>query len=124
MPDETLRDFHDTGLFRFQQPRRVGGSELDFVTVVEFGALVARACASSAWNLVNLGSHHLLLGMFPPEAQEEVWGKSVDTLIASSFVFPAGRAERADGGYRISGHGKEGGRAGLAEFVRTKNVYL
>ena len=103
MPEETLRDFHDTGLFRFQQPRRVGGSELEFVAVIEFGALVARACASSAWNLVNLGSHHLLLGMFPPEAQEEVWGKSVDTLIASSFVFPAGRAERADGGYRISG---------------------
>ena len=43
MPDETLRDFHDAGLFRFQQPRRVGGSELDFVAVVEFGALVARA---------------------------------------------------------------------------------
>ncbi|HJS37610.1 MAG TPA: acyl-CoA dehydrogenase family protein [Burkholderiales bacterium] len=103
MPEETLREFHDTGLFRFQQPRRVGGSELEFVAVIEFGALVARACASSAWNLVNLGSHHLLLGMFPPEAQEEVWGKSVDTLIASSFVFPAGRAERVDGGYRISG---------------------
>jgi 3-hydroxy-9,10-secoandrosta-1,3,5(10)-triene-9,17-dione monooxygenase len=103
MPDETLRDFHDAGLFRFQQPRRVGGSELDFVAVVEFGALVARACASSAWNLVNLGSHHLLLAMFPPEAQDEVWGKSVDTLIASSFVFPAGRARRVEGGYRISG---------------------
>jgi 3-hydroxy-9,10-secoandrosta-1,3,5(10)-triene-9,17-dione monooxygenase len=103
LPDETLRDFHDAGLFRFQQPKRVGGSELDFVAVVDFGALLARACASSAWNLINLGSHHLLLGMFPPQAQDEVWGRSVDTLIASSFVFPAGRAERVDGGYRISG---------------------
>jgi 3-hydroxy-9,10-secoandrosta-1,3,5(10)-triene-9,17-dione monooxygenase len=103
MPDETLRDFHETGLFRFQQPKRVGGSECDFVTVVELGALVARACASSAWNLVNLGSHHLLLGMFPPKAQDEVWNESVDTLIASSFVFPAGRAVRVEGGYRISG---------------------
>jgi 3-hydroxy-9,10-secoandrosta-1,3,5(10)-triene-9,17-dione monooxygenase len=103
MPDETLKDFHDTGLFRFQQPKRVGGSELDFVAVVEFGALVARACASSAWNLVNLGSHHLLLGMFPPKAQDEVWGESVDALIASSFVFPAGRAKRVEGGYVLSG---------------------
>jgi 3-hydroxy-9,10-secoandrosta-1,3,5(10)-triene-9,17-dione monooxygenase len=103
MPDETLRDFHDAGLFRFQQPRRVGGSELDFVAVVQFGALVARACASSAWNLVNLGSHHLLLGMFPPKAQDEVWDESVDALIASSFVFPAGRAQRVEGGYVLSG---------------------
>jgi 3-hydroxy-9,10-secoandrosta-1,3,5(10)-triene-9,17-dione monooxygenase len=103
LPDETLKDFHDTGLFRFQQPKRVGGSELDFVAVIEFGALVARACASSAWNLVNLGSHHLLLGMFPPESQHEVWGASPDTLVASSFVFPAGRAEKVEGGYRVSG---------------------
>jgi 3-hydroxy-9,10-secoandrosta-1,3,5(10)-triene-9,17-dione monooxygenase len=103
MPEETLKDFHDSGLFRFQQPARVGGSECDFVTVVEFGALLARACASSAWNMVNLGSHHMLLGMFPPKAQAEVWDASVDTLIASSFVFPAGRAVRVEGGFRISG---------------------
>lgn len=103
MPDETLRDFHDAGLFRMQQPRRVGGSELDFVAVVTFAALAARACASSAWNLANLGSHHLLLGMFPPKAQDEVWGASADSLIASSFVFPAGRARTETGGYVISG---------------------
>ena len=103
LPEATLRDFHDTGLFRMQQPRRVGGSELEFAAVVTFGALLARACASSAWNLVNLGSHHLLLGMFPPKAQDEVWSASPDTLIASSFVFPAGRAQRVEGGYRISG---------------------
>ena len=103
LPEATLRDFHDAGLFRMQQPRRVGGSELEFAAVVTFGALVARACASSAWNLVNLGSHHLLLGMFPPKAQDEVWNVSPDTLIASSFVFPAGRAQRVAGGYVLSG---------------------
>lgn len=103
MTDETLRDFHDSGLFRFQQPRRVGGSELEFAAVVTFGALVARACASSAWNLVNLGAHHLLLGMFPPGAQHDVWGKSADALIASSFVFPAGRARKEKDGYVLSG---------------------
>jgi len=103
MPEATLRDFHDTGLFRMQQPRRVGGSELDFVAVVTFGALAARACASSAWNLVNLGAHHLLLAMFPPKVQDEVWGASPDTLIASSFIFPAGRARPVKGGYMLSG---------------------
>lgn len=103
MPDETVRDLHDTRLFRMQQPRRVGGSELEFVAVVTFGALLARACASTAWNLVNLGSHHLLLGMFPPGAQDEIWGASADTLIASSFVFPAGRARKVEGGYVLAG---------------------
>jgi len=103
MPDETLKDLHDARLFRIHQPRRVGGSELEFVAVVTFAALAARACASTAWNLVNLGSHHLLLGMFPPKAQDEVWGASPDTLIASSFVFPAGKARPVEGGYVLSG---------------------
>lgn len=103
LPDETLRDFHDSGLYRMHQPRRVGGPELEFATVVTFGALLARACASSAWNWVNFAVHHMMLGMFPPRAQDEIWGKSLDTLIASSLVFPAGRARKVENGYVISG---------------------
>lgn len=103
MPEETVRDFHDSGLFRFQQPKRVGGSELPLSAAVTFGALVGRVCASSAWNLVNLGTHHMLLGMFPPQAQDDVWNESTDALIASSFVFPAGKAQKVKGGYLLSG---------------------
>lgn len=103
MPDETLRDFHDAQLFRIHQPRRVGGAELEFAAVVTFGALLARACASSAWNFINFLSHHLMLGMFPREAQDQIWGSSPDTLIASSFVFPAAKARKVKGGYVISG---------------------
>jgi len=47
IPDETLRDFHAAELFRIHQPRRVGGAELEFAAVVEYGALFARACAST-----------------------------------------------------------------------------
>jgi 3-hydroxy-9,10-secoandrosta-1,3,5(10)-triene-9,17-dione monooxygenase len=103
MPEETLRDLHDSGLLRFQQPRRVGGSELEFVAIVQFGALLARACASTAWNFINFAAHHHMLGMFPPKAQDEIWGASRDALIASSFVFPAGKARKVEDGYLISG---------------------
>jgi 3-hydroxy-9,10-secoandrosta-1,3,5(10)-triene-9,17-dione monooxygenase len=103
LPDETLRDFHDAKLFRIHQPKRVGGEELEFAAVVTFGALIARACASTAWNWVNFAAHHMMLGMFPPQAQDEIWGKSRDALIASSFVFPAGKARKVDDGYMLSG---------------------
>jgi 3-hydroxy-9,10-secoandrosta-1,3,5(10)-triene-9,17-dione monooxygenase len=103
MPDETLRDFHDAKLFRIQQPKRVGGAELEFVAIVHFGALLARACASSAWNFINFAAHHHMLGMFPPKAQDEIWGRSPDALIASSFVFPAGQAKKVKNGYLVSG---------------------
>ncbi len=103
IPDETLRDFHDAQLFRIHQPRRVGGAELEFSTVVTFGALLARACASTSWNFINFLAHHLILGMYPPRAQDEIWGESPDTLIASSFVFPAAKARKVKDGYVVSG---------------------
>jgi 3-hydroxy-9,10-secoandrosta-1,3,5(10)-triene-9,17-dione monooxygenase len=103
MPDETLRDFHDAKLFRIQQPKRVGGAELEFVAIVHFGALLARACASTSWNFINFAAHHHMLGMFPAKAQDEIWGASPDALIASSFVFPAGKAQKVKDGYVISG---------------------
>ncbi len=103
LPDETLQDFHDAKLFRIHQPRRVGGEELEFAAVVTYGALFASACASSAWNWVNFTAHHMMLGMFPPQAQDEIWGASPDALIASSFVFPAGSARKVQDGYVISG---------------------
>jgi 3-hydroxy-9,10-secoandrosta-1,3,5(10)-triene-9,17-dione monooxygenase len=103
LPDETLRDFHDTQLFRIHQPKRVGGAELEFAAVVTYGALLASACASSAWNWVNFTAHHMMLGMFPAAAQDAIWGKSRDALIASSFVFPAGKARKVKDGYVLSG---------------------
>jgi 3-hydroxy-9,10-secoandrosta-1,3,5(10)-triene-9,17-dione monooxygenase len=103
LPDETLRDFHEAKLFRIHQPKRVGGEELEFAAVVTYGALLARACASTAWNWVNFAAHHMMLGMFPPQAQDEIWGASRDALIASSFVFPAGAARKVKGGYVLSG---------------------
>jgi 3-hydroxy-9,10-secoandrosta-1,3,5(10)-triene-9,17-dione monooxygenase len=103
LPDETLRDFHDAQLFRIHQPRRVGGAELEFAAVVTYGALFARACASTAWNWVNFAAHHMMLGMFPPQAQDQIWGASVDAMIASSFVFPAGKARKVQDGYMLSG---------------------
>jgi 3-hydroxy-9,10-secoandrosta-1,3,5(10)-triene-9,17-dione monooxygenase len=85
------------------QPARLGGAELDYVALIDLAAEVARGDATVGWNLGNLGSHHWMLAMFPAAAQDAVWSRDPDALIASSFVFPAGRAKRVPGGYSISG---------------------
>ena len=104
LPPETERDLHDTGLFRIVQPKRVGGAELDYVALVDCADALGQADASVAWNFANLASHHWMLGMFDRLAQDAVWGKDVNALIASSFIFPAGRARKVDGGYVLNGH--------------------
>lgn len=103
LPTETEQDLHGSGLFRMLQPRRVGGAELDYVALIDVIEELAKGDASVAWNVSNLGSHHWMLGMFPKQAQDIVWGKDPDALIASSFIFPCGKAERVDGGYRLNG---------------------
>jgi 3-hydroxy-9,10-secoandrosta-1,3,5(10)-triene-9,17-dione monooxygenase len=104
LPPETERDLHDTGLFRIVQPKRVGGSEFDYVALVDCADAIGQADASVAWNFANLASHHWMLGMFDKRAQDLVWNKDADALIASSFIFPAGRARKVDGGYMLRGN--------------------
>jgi 3-hydroxy-9,10-secoandrosta-1,3,5(10)-triene-9,17-dione monooxygenase len=103
LPPETERDLHDAGLFRIVQPKRVGGAELDYVALVDCADALGQADASVAWNFANLSSHHWMLGMFDRRAQDRVWDKDPNVLIASSFIFPAGRARKVDGGYLLRG---------------------
>src|ERR1700741_5072564 len=103
LPPETERDLHDAGLFRIVQPKRVGGSEFDYVALVDCADAIGQGDASAAWNFANLASHHWMLGMFDKRAQDLVWGKDPNVLIASSFIFPAGRARKVDGGYVLRG---------------------
>ena len=104
LPPETERDLHDTGLFRIVQPKRVGGSEFDYVALIDCAEAIGLADASVAWNFANLASHHWMLGMFDKRAQDLVWNKDADALIASSFIFPAGRARKVHGGYVLRGN--------------------
>ncbi|HJT60985.1 MAG TPA: acyl-CoA dehydrogenase family protein [Burkholderiales bacterium] len=100
---ENEKLLHETGLFRFHQPKRFGGMELPFVAVVDIVAELARACPSTAWNVGNLGCHHWILGYYEPETQHELWDQNPDVLIASSIALAAGRGKRAPGGFEVSG---------------------
>lgn len=96
--------FHEAGLYRMMQPARIGGDEMDYGILIDVGAILARGCPSSAWHVANMASHHTILGYFEAEAQDEVWDASRDALICASLIYPSGRAEAVEGGYRLSGH--------------------
>ena len=104
IPDETVKELHESGLMRAMQPRRVGGSELDWVAMVDISSELSRGCGSTGWNWANWAVHHWMLGaLWPRQCQDEIWGANPDVLMATSLVFPAGKAVRATGGYRLSG---------------------
>jgi len=100
---ESEQLLHESGLFRFHQPKIFGGMELPFVAVVDIPAELARGCPSTAWNVGNVGCHHWILGCYDPRAQREVWEANPDALIASSIALAAGRGRKAEGGFIVNG---------------------
>ena len=100
---DTVEDFWDTRLWSILKPRRYGGLELDYGTVIDIPDHIARGCASTAWIYGNLISHDWMLPMWRAEAQDAVWKDNPRALIASSLVATAGRARRVTGGFELSG---------------------
>jgi len=103
LPDATVQDLIDTGLIRATLPSRLGGSEVDYRTIMEIVATLAQGCASTAWVTCNFLSCTFKLALWPQEAQDEVWNDSRDARLTGTLIFPAGRAKRTDGGWRLSG---------------------
>jgi 3-hydroxy-9,10-secoandrosta-1,3,5(10)-triene-9,17-dione monooxygenase len=102
LPDETFADFQEAELFRALQPKRYGGYELDPGTFYQAVIEVGTVCGSSAWILGVIGVHNWHLAIFPPQAQEDVWGEDTGIQLSTSLA-PTGTAERVPGGYRLNG---------------------
>lgn len=102
LPDETFNDFQEAGLFRALQPKRYGGYELDPAVFYQAVMEVGTVCGSSAWILGVIGVHNWHLAIFPPQAQEDVWGEDTSVQLSTSLA-PTGTVERVDGGFRLSG---------------------
>ncbi|HEY3918071.1 MAG TPA: acyl-CoA dehydrogenase family protein [Stellaceae bacterium] len=102
MPAETMAALVESGLTRILQPARYGGLEGDLETFARIVFQLARGDGSAGWVYSVLAIHSWLVGMFPNQAQQDVWGKNPDALVASSFL-PGGKCDPVAGGYRVTG---------------------
>ncbi len=76
IPDFTINELHDNGLLRVTQPKRVGGGDFDYRLMLEITMTLGQGCGSTAWVYVNLACHHWMLGMWPVEGQDFIWGEA------------------------------------------------
>jgi 3-hydroxy-9,10-secoandrosta-1,3,5(10)-triene-9,17-dione monooxygenase len=102
VPADSMKALDGTGFFRLLQPAAFGGLEADPVTFYTAVRLIASACGSTGWVSSVLGVHPWHLGLFTPQAQQDVWGTDQATRISSSYA-PTGKAVMADGGHQVSG---------------------
>lgn len=102
VPDITVQEMQDAGLFRVLQPKRWGGYEMHPNVYFDIEIELGRYCPSTAWIYGVIGVHAWQLAVFADEAQQEVWGDDDSVLISSSYM-PVGKVEHAPGGFTLSG---------------------
>lgn len=109
IPDSTINELADVGIFKMLRPARFGGLELDYGSIqLDVARELGRGCGSTAWVAVVVACHDWIVGMYPEEAQQEIWDGSPETRIVSAFAWERSETtiETVDGGYILSGRWK------------------
>jgi 3-hydroxy-9,10-secoandrosta-1,3,5(10)-triene-9,17-dione monooxygenase len=103
VPDETICDLQDAGLFKILQPARYGGYEADLATYFDVVLALSAADGSVGWVYSVLLVQTWALSLMDPQASEEVWGSDPSTLMSSASAPRSGYIDKVADGYRIAG---------------------
>ena len=87
---------------RLYLPKRLGGDEVDPATCAYVTEALADADSAAAWHVMVYNAARLMASAWPAEMVERLWADNPDTMVAASGHTPF-KADRVDGGYRISG---------------------
>jgi 3-hydroxy-9,10-secoandrosta-1,3,5(10)-triene-9,17-dione monooxygenase len=102
IPDETIAEMKDAGLFRALQPKRWGGHEAGLRTFYDTLITLAEGDMSTAWVYGVLGVAPWVVALLDDRAAADVWSDDSSKLVGLSLP-PAGEVTPVDGGVRISG---------------------
>jgi 3-hydroxy-9,10-secoandrosta-1,3,5(10)-triene-9,17-dione monooxygenase len=100
--DAVIKALEETGVFKSLVPKRYGGYELDTQSMIDIGIAVSEACTSTGWVTTFYIEHNWMLAQFPKETQDEIFGTQ-PYILAPASISPNGKAERVDGGFKITG---------------------
>jgi alkylation response protein AidB-like acyl-CoA dehydrogenase len=103
VPGDLLAQLKSAGFFRMFVPRSHGGEELELLSGLEVIETLARADGGTGWTVMLGSETPHLLGLLPRHAFDAVYARGPDVIIGGAFN-AQGKAERVDGGYRVTGH--------------------
>lgn len=105
--DDVWAAIRKTGILYHFVPKKYGGLEFDLDTFIDAVLPVGEGCASTAWVTAFCMEHNWILGQFPEEAQDEVFGQ-FPYITAPGTLYPPGVASNVEGGYILNGRWKWG----------------
>ena len=101
LPKQVSAELVRHGLFRLWIPKRAAGFELSLPEALQVYEAAARIDGSVGWAVMIGSGGGLFAAHLRPEAADSIYSRP-DAVIAGSGS-PDGRAERVDGGYRVTG---------------------
>jgi alkylation response protein AidB-like acyl-CoA dehydrogenase len=101
IPADLVQELARAGLFRMWIPETYGGLELPPAVFLEIIEAIARADGSTGWCLM-IGAASGVVSAWLPEPAARAMFEPQEALIGG-VAAPMGRAERVDGGYRVTG---------------------
>lgn len=116
LPPATVAEAAEAGFFAMLVPPARGGEGATFATFMDVVRRLGAGCASSAWTLSFLALHAWLLCKFEPALQDELFAGGRMPM-APAPLAPTGKAEKVEGGYRVSGRWEWATGANQADWV-------
>lgn len=114
LPDDVFNALADAGLFRLWLPRALGGPELspiDFMAVVEAASMLD---GSIGWLVGNGGGMSRAGGYLPEPVAREFFSDPRAFIVSAAGA--VGEAQKAEGGYRVTGRWPFGSGAHHASY--------
>jgi alkylation response protein AidB-like acyl-CoA dehydrogenase len=102
LPAPVITALKNAGLHKIYMPRRFGGYEMDWGAHFAVSQEIAQACGSAGWIVSLVFSHIMWAARFPAEAQEEYFGTSTDSILATGSA-GGGVLKAGDGGFDLTG---------------------
>ncbi len=102
LTDTVRRLLVESGGMRLLQARDNQGFEADPLDFFEWVRSVARCNPAAGWVAGVVGVHPWEIALADPRLQQEIYGASPNTWVASPYA-PQGRASVVDGGFLLSG---------------------
>lgn len=102
LPESTVLDLEESGLFKMTVPKIYGGYQLDFKQITDILTEIGRGCGSTAWVLgIVTASNWIGNVLFTEQAQKEVFNSEANGRCCAILDARKAIVEKVKGGYLI-----------------------
>lgn len=116
IPSDVVEIFRSIGIFRMFVPRSLDGMELDLPPALEVISALARIDGSLGWAAMVGGTPTLATPLLPRETYDLLYRNGPNVTFAGTAQ-PSGTAERAPGGWRVTGRWSFAGSCEYADWM-------